>query len=208
MATLYTYPISASFTSSGGKVHNAKLMREIQVSTGSQPRRVTTEGDVCTIEFPSDLPTNQEANLTGSVTAHNGVETAIKFHASSTLIGGSEGAVTGNPDWQVMGGVVTNTGFFTPNLANVLGRLTLQAKTTGGEVEIQIVENNGVSDVVANTAPFVIPDTGGAWQTFKFLTNVPPRAGDNVFRLEARLTTASAGALRFFTISMLEVVIV
>lgn len=130
-----------------------------------------------------------------------------KFHATSKIVDGADvGTVViePGPAWQVLGGVVANPGFFTPNLPKVMGRVVGSVKAVGAGAELQVVEEDPVGgDVVLGT--YVVPDSAGAWVVLKFSAMLAaPRAGDHTYRLEGRLNGATSMALRFTSLSMLE----
>ena len=158
-----------------------------------------------TIEFRFDGTPTQDDETTADavVAAHSGQPIpSVSFIASTKLVETSR--VISSSDWELMGGVVTNPGFFDSDLNHLMGRIVGQLEADG-EIEMRLVENqDGDEQVMCSPVWTLGPKaTPGSFQTN---TNVPPRAGENAFRLEARLTTATVAKLYFTSLTLLKVV--
>jgi hypothetical protein len=105
-------------------------------------------------------------------------------------------------DWSVIGGVVTNVGFFMNDVTRAIGRIVGELKTSGTGVELRVVRGDGTA---MRTASFAAPDTHGQWQVLTFQTDKLPDAGEQTYILEGRLGAAAAGEVRFVSMTLLEV---
>lgn len=148
--------------------------------------------------FPTDLSSGEEDALDALVAAHTGTPpTCCKFHASSTIIGKEEDIT--DADWAVLGGVVTTPEFFCPTLAGIKARIVGSYNTNGAGAEIRIVEDGST---VLGT--FELPDSSQAWAQMQWFTTAVPSAGTHEYTLEAKLNGATAAAVRFVSMSLLE----
>ena len=197
------YPISAT---ANDAVDPTSLYSQIQgaalssatfeyVSTDSDP----TGSGVPTIYvwFDSEPNSADRATLGGIIAAHTGVAAPrVTFHASSKFVE-STAAISNDTDWEVLGGVVTSPSFFADDLDSIVGRCTGFCEVTGLGVELRVTENGATM----LSSPHALSESG----TFQFDTDTPPSAGQNVYRLEARLNGATAASVSFVSMSLLEV---
>jgi hypothetical protein len=148
--------------------------------------------------FPTDLAAGEQTALDALVAAHDGSPpTLCKFHASSTIIH-DEKNIT-DPDWAVLGGVVTTPQFFCPTLVGIKARIVGSYKTNGAGAEIRIME-----DELTELGSFALPDSSQAWAQMQWFTTTPPSPGTHEYTLEAKLNGASAATVRFISMSLLE----
>lgn len=101
--------------------------------------------------------------------------------------------VVDSQTWSAIGGVV-----LTPEIHGDLARIS--AAMTGeamviGSAELRVTETDHAGSVVDMTpTPLTVLDTGGAYQTWSLVTQVPPAAGQNTYRVEARAVGPTAQA--------------
>jgi hypothetical protein len=141
--------------------------------------------------------------LDGVVAAHNGenVPETARFLASSKIQQGKQ-TIVGDASWDEIGGVVTQPDEFHPDMSRLKARVRGSCKTTGATGQVRLVQE-GSPDTQLHTGDWTLPDTSGAWQTFDFLTDVDPSAGESTFRLDGRLNGATAVEVRFVSLTML-----
>jgi hypothetical protein len=193
--TKYTYT-AASFLN--GKVNTNKLHATIGANAiGATFAGVTATLGQCDVFFSADLSGSDKAVLDGLIAAHTDIHTVYDFVESSALMT-EEKLITGVLTWDVLAGLFTNPSFF-GSLDTLIARFVMQGKATVNPAEIQVVENNGGTDVVVGTA--VIP--AGDWSAVKFFTTVPFRAGDSNFRVEGRLNAATTASVRNISVTLM-----
>ena len=185
-----------------GKVAAEKLTAEILAACAQAPSSVDVGSEQATLTFEPDLPAEQEANLAAAVAAHDGLRIIVDFIAASEAVN-TEKAIT-QQTWEVLGGVVTNPRFFIHDPNQIVALVVGQLKSVGSGVELRLVEDG--SEVQLNTTEFAAPDTGDAWEAFKFQTDVPPTGTTEcLYRLEGRLNGATSASLRFTSMTLLRV---
>lgn len=204
-----SYPTySEDNDTANGAAHEGKLHDELAALgiTSAEFLGVSHEGDVITVLCDQEPSAADKTAIDNAVAAHDGVPPlSLEFIASSKLVA-VEQAITETTNWQVLGGVVTNPGFFEPVLQKVVGRLVGGFKTDGDGAEVRLVEEKvGESDVVMHSSSWLLGDTEDAWGPNQFNTSVAPRSGENTFRLEGRLNGATSASLRFVSLTLLRV---
>jgi hypothetical protein len=187
--------LTAAIAASDPAISSAQLSG-ISTSEDEEAAEVT-----CSIVFDGELSAGDQTQLDVIVAAHDGQPpTKIVFHASSKLLEG-EVALTNPSGFDVLGGVVTTPDFFTAILAACLGRIVGSYKAVGAGAELRLVEDGAT---VLGT--FEIPDSSGAWQQMQWFTSTPPSAGTHTYTVEGKLNGATSAAVRFTSLSLLEVV--
>lgn len=202
MAVSYDYAI-ASFP--GLRFLSDQLNAEIEAAAiGVSPTYSSFEDDVCRIYAAEALDTGQKAALDAVVAAHVPAVTGYKFHASSKYVELEKDVTL--TDWAAVGGAVTNPGFFMQDRARAVARSTGGYQVSGGDLELRFVEADDLGvEVIMSAVPWVCVDSSGAWKNFQFSTNLPPRAGENLYRLDARLINGATSAkIRFVSATILE----
>lgn len=199
MSTKYSYSISLDTAS--GSVNLRGLLNEIAWGgiTGSAVDYVDGHGDVCDIWFFDSL-SNEEFNLlTDIVNNHEGLSVPnYKFHASSKLVENKIDIVSN--DWQDLGGIVTNIGFFTDKIEKCFGNVVFDVKCDG-DVELRMIKGDGT----LMTLPSIqIADTLDLWEHSDFVTNQLADSFRQTYILQGKLITASSASVRFASISLLE----
>jgi hypothetical protein len=167
--------------------------------------------DICAITFDDALPVPDKAALDALVAAHQGVLVVSLMEASLPVgaIGDQSVDVTQDLVWQSIDLCVTRPGFFSPNMADLIGPVNgCYASVGGGELRI-IEEGNGLAPEEKINPPFVFPDTAGAMVVFVTQTNVPPRVGadpslPNMYRIEARLNGATSLSFKAINFSIVN----
>ena len=148
--------------------------------------------------FVDELPAEDQVALGVLVAAHDGSPLVqVKFHASSTIVGGEHGIT--EADWAVIGGVVTTPSFFCPTVACLKARMVGSYNTDGGGAELRIVE-----DGTTILGGFVMSDSSQAWAQMQWFTTTAPSTGTHEYTIEARLNGATSAKVRFVSMSLLE----
>lgn len=148
--------------------------------------------------FVDELSAEEQVALGTLIAAHDGSPlTQVRFHASSTIIGG-EADIT-EADWDVLGGVVTTPEFFCPAVQCLKARIVGSLNTDGGGAEIRIVE-----DGVTVLGAYTLPDSTKSWAQMQWFTSTSPSAGTHEYTIEAKLNEATAAKVRFVSMSLLE----
>ena len=187
--------LTAAIAASNPAISSAQL---VGISTDEDEE---TAAVTCSIDFDGELSAGDQTQLDAIVAAHNGQpSTKICFHASSKLLEG-EVALTNPSGFDVLGGVVTTPDFFTAILAACLGRIVGSYRAVGAGAELRLVEDD---ETVIGT--FEIPDSSGAWQQMQWFSSTPPSAGTHTYTIEGKLNGATSAAVRFTSLSLLEVV--
>lgn len=127
---------------------------------------------------------------------------SVSFVASTKLVETSRN-ITSNA-WELMGGVVTSPVFFDADLEHLVGRVVGEFEADG-EIELRLVEKKGGVDRVMCSSPWTLGPATPA-EPFQVNTDTPPQVGENSYRLEGRLTTATAAKLYFTSLTLLKVV--
>ena len=180
-----------------------KLDQDIRVAIATPLLGVTMNGE-CLIEFALSLSSDEKTVLDGLMAAHLGVDTLVRFHASSTILSTAKIIAVTEPLWEVIGEVVTNPSFFIQDLAKSKGRLVGQYKTLPGNTGAVRVVESGVSPELV-VGSFNLPDTAGAWSFVKLLMAVPVRLGDHVYRVEVQNAIGSVSLeIKAVSVSLLE----
>lgn len=212
MSTKYQYTISTQ--TANGKVNGNQLAYEIGVALPPPAPAIDPadgintdiEPDKLDIYMSAALDAGQQATLTATVAAHQGTGYVATMQGTLPLVNGEQ-AVTSDLAWEVIEGVKTTPGFFSDDLNQIIARVVGEHRGDGGQLSImETVDGEGTEE--KTSPPFDFPDTGGAWQTFKVDSNIPPRAGlRNLYRTDCRLNGAASLELRYTTISMIKVVV-
>lgn len=186
-----------------GTLHR-EILAEIKAqSLNTKLGSILIDDDVCTIELAL-LDSNIKTYIDDIIASHSGSTFNTKFIASSSLVP-LEANIT-ESSWQVLGGVVTNIGYFVGDTSQVIGRLVGGSKVVGtADSEIRLVENDGNSDVVMHTTTWVLPPGDeNVWGNIIFTTDIVPRSGPCTYRLEGKLVNADSAKVRFVSLSMLQ----
>lgn len=199
------YTISTAFPN--GQVASRKLHDQIAGDSGIATLflgiRTDEDSDLCRVYFEMDPTPAEEAIVDGIVAAHDGVGTIVIFHASVKFVGGERAVAVA---WGELGGSPANASFFVQNLLGAFGRFNGMVKAVGAGAQLRILEDDLAGSVVNLTpTPIPIPDTGGAYQLFRFKTSVPPRTGPMYYILEGRLGAATSAAVKHSLIALLEI---
>ena len=104
--------------------------------------------------------------------------------------------------WAPIGGVVLTPSVH-GDLASIAAAMTGEALVSGS-AELRVTETDS-SGVVVDMTPTPLPlaDTAGAYITWALTTTVPPSAGRNTYRVEARVIGGSDSAsLRFASMAL------
>jgi hypothetical protein len=203
MAT-YTFPTSALVASANGKIQPSMLVGELFAALGVRPITIDEKPATQELVLMFESAVN-ETTLASVIAAHLGVKTEVKFHASSKIVDEETAVLTSA--WSTIGGIVTNIGFFIPNLAAALGRVVGEYKAVGTGAQLRVIEVGADgTEVEIMTPPKDLADTADVWTKTKFTcVNTPPRSGDSTFRLEGRLNGATSASVRFLSMSLLEI---
>ena len=104
--------------------------------------------------------------------------------------------------WTPIGGVVLTPSVH-GDLAAVAAAMTGEA-LVGGSVELRVTETDSLGVVVDMTpTPLPLADTAGVYITWALVTTVPPSAGRNTYRVEARVVASGDSAsLRFASMAL------
>jgi len=205
----YEYPTSET---SNGKV-NPPMLSEQVAAAGLTCLSLSVQdvapagfgmydGGSIVLVFETDLTDAEKATLDGVVAAHVATPsyTAV-FKTTAEVVHDATEAGAG---WTDLGGVVTSPDFFMPDLALALARVVGSYRADGAGAELRVVEGQDAEERVVSVVR-VLPDTGGAWGLIPgFNTNVPPRAGQWLYRLQGRLNGATSAAVRYTSMSLLE----
>lgn len=196
--TKYQYTVSTDFPN--GKVNVDQLELSIIYDTAITVALDDTQGinvnspdpDKCDIWFVDPLPAPDEAALDAIVAAHTGVGIVTTMFGSMPIPGGN---ITEDLTWQELESIITTPTFFVDGfpaqLSDILGRVILQVKGDGGEIQL-VEQMDGEPDVVI-AGPQALPDTAGAWVTVKMDTHTAPRDGvRNRYCTVARLNGATS----------------
>lgn len=125
---------------------------------------------------------------------------AFHYCASSHML--QDATVTEETNWQELGGTVTTLTSFIHDPTKGWGRITMQVKSTGTGGQLDVVRHSdGVSCMAA---PYAVPDTQGAWVNTSFWINKNQPSGIEAFVLNGRRNGATALAVRWVSISLLE----
>jgi len=195
----YTYTISSDFSNG---VAPDRFAAEIEAVLAAKPTIISVqpETDDCVVVFEDEV---DKPTLDAIVSAHSGQKIpSVIFQASSLLVG-KETEVTETDTWEDLGGVVTNPLFFIPDVAHILARVVGQIAVQGTGAKFRIVkeDNTPISD------EYDAPDTSGAWTAFVFHSHQPPDvgAGEQLFRLQAKLGAATSAKARYTSMTLLEI---
>lgn len=199
--TYYTYSIHDDFPNHA--VAPSRLALEIGGTTlVALFGHIDTAGDSCCLDFSDALDTDEKAMLDGIVAAHTGAPlTHVEFRASTALIGENKDVLS--QDWEDVGGVVTNVGFFVKDIANALGRVVGQAKCVGSGAQLRILKQGGS----VLLGPVAIEPTAGAWSVLSVTTSpeLPLDAEEKLYTVQARLNGATSLAFRYTSFTLLEI---
>jgi hypothetical protein len=156
------------------------------------------------VRFKQALDAGQMATLDALVAAHAGTtETVRRFRTSSLVVLKSQ-AVSDPTGWDELGGVVTSVDYFVSEVLLASARIVGQYKTTGAGALLRVVENDGGSQRTVSPE-LSLPDTAGEWAFLpSFTTDKAPSVGQNLYRLQGKLNTATALSLRYVSMSLME----
>lgn len=123
------------------------------------------------------------------------------IHATTTLVGLPRDL---GPAWTDLGGVVTNPSFFVPNVAAVIGLVTGNIRTNGLGAKLRVVEDVVGAENILIEQP--LPDTGGAWQVFQFLTGNPSANPiEKTYTLRGDAAGLATAEARFMSLALVEI---
>lgn len=104
--------------------------------------------------------------------------------------------------WEVMGGVVSETGLFVENVSDAVGSVTGYVRVDGGKFIIRLSKSELLVPI---SDEYVHLDTAGEWEFFQFFTNADPDLSRQVYTLEGMLADGAASAeIRFGSVSILR----
>lgn len=146
-----------------------------------------------------DLKTTFE---TGTLTGYIPTPTQANFIASTKMIEGEKAITSGTP-FEVLAGVVTTIGFFLSTSVDAVGRVVGEIKTDGVGVELRLVRSS--DGAVLTSTVFAPGDTLDVWQVMQFSTDQDPGRETETYILEGRLNAATSAAIRFVSMSLLEI---
>lgn len=199
--TGYTYSIQADFPNHAVCVD--RLALEIGATTlAALYHHTDTVGDECSVVFTEALTTDEKAMLDDLVAAHTGAPmTHVEFRASTALVAGVKEVTT--QEWDDVGGVVTNVGFFVKDVARALGRVIGQVKCAGTGAQIRILKQDGS----VLLGPVAIADSGGVWAVLSLTTSpeLPLDSEERLYTVQARLNGATLLAFRYTSFTLLEI---
>ena len=157
-----------------------------------------------TIQVLSEDPLDDDqVQLLGEVVAaHVGkVTIGVSFKATAEVV---HAPVTVDADWMDLGGVVTSVDFFIPDLTRAFARVVGSYRADGAGVELRIVMGLG-DNPKPMSAVAKMPDTQGEWALIpSFNSNIPPMAGQTLYRLQGRRNAAIDASVQFTSLSLLE----
>lgn len=193
----YSYPIGEAPLADG--VVCSVLHQEIKASAlGSVFSHIVTENNVCSIYTTVPLDASQQVQLDAVVSAHSAIPPVeLSFHGSATVV--QDQMSVDQSQWMCLGGVVTTPSFFAP-VASLVARITGSCKTSGGAIELRLMEDG---TKVLGTTTFA--DSSDTWQRMVWQTDTPASEGTHEYTLEAKLMTAVSAAVRYVSMSVLEV---
>jgi hypothetical protein len=207
----------AAFVTSGGKVNVDQFELSIiydpaitiALDPGGGINVNSPDPSKCNVWFVGPLPAPDLAALDALVAAHTGIGIVTTMFGSMPIPAGD---IVEDLTWQELESIITTPSFFVDGfpaqLSSILGRVIIQVKGDGGQ--IQLVEQiEGQPDVVI-AGPQALPDTAGAWVTIKMDTHTPPRDGvRNRYCTVAQLNGATSPvAHRSGSISMIHLQII
>lgn len=213
MPVVTKYQFTISTETANGKVNGTQLAKEIAkndaIGVAVDPNKginTNVEPDKLDIYMADLLTAPQEAALTATVAATQGVSIVVTLEVTIPLVG-KEVAVIGDLIWDVLEGAVTTPSFFCEDMNCLFARIIGEHRGDGGQ--LRLVENvDGEGDEEKIVPFFEFPDTVGAWKRFSVDSNVVPRDGQqNVYRTDARLNGAAALDIRYATISMIKAIV-
>jgi hypothetical protein len=104
--------------------------------------------------------------------------------------------------WKPIGGVVLTPAVH-GDLASISAAMTGEALVVGN-AELRVTETDAAGAIVDMTpTPLPLADTAGEYETWSLVTTVPPSAGQNTYRVEARAIGGSDSAsVRFASMAL------
>jgi hypothetical protein len=181
----------------------------------------TVQADETAVQDTTVFEPDRLYQWSGSAFDEVGPKTKVVFFASSTRAGTSDLAIAAGPSWTLLERVFTTTGFFTRDAtayANAIGLI----ETTGGTVELRIVEDpghdigggvfeyDGTEDRVltdnGGAGFYTLPDSSGVYRAHDIKSDVALTLDDHQceYRLEARLGTATSANARAPSMALME----
>jgi hypothetical protein len=202
--TKYEYDIATQ--TAAAKVLYSKLHGEIE--SLALPTFVGTRPGAAGkffVEFDAAISAPDKVTLDVKVLSHTGTKTSYVFKVPSTVLSGEKTGISST--YEVIGFIVSSPDAFVPVVANCVGRIVGQTRTTGLGAHMRVVEEPDTAlgqtgDVVLGTHD--VPDGLGVWTVVKFFTTVAPRVGTHQYRLEAEKGGATNFDLRGLSMSLLE----
>lgn len=135
----------------------------------------------------------------------NGDSLAPAVKLVAALDAGEQPIPLGDAFTEIGLGTVGNPSAVVPNLALVKGSIVGAIRTSGPGAELRLVEvHDDGSRLSMNTVPFAVPDTGGAYKSFQFLTDVPPTAGRHQYVLEGHAGALAVALIRWTQVALLK----
>lgn len=126
---------------------------------------------------------------------------SLDYRLASQVVG-IDPKTTTSTAWEAVGGVVLTPSMH-GDLATVLAALTCETLVSG-IAELRVTETDSLGAVVDMLpVPLPLTDTAGGYVTRSLATTVSPSAGQNTYRVEARVATVGDSiSVRFVTMAL------
>jgi hypothetical protein len=164
------------------------------------------------IFMASELTAGQQTELASLVAAHDGTCPDKTVFIESDQILGSGYTVTGDSEWEVLGGQPTSVnglllsnGFELTDKQYFYGRITCEIKTSeaGPQFDIKEYDPLASSGVSLLSAVEDLPSTSGEWHIYTFTSDVEPHGEYRTYCFEGRLNGAASLEVRRAAITLL-----
>ena len=149
----------------------------------------------------SDL---EKSRLDGLVAGHMGVDVK-KTRLMSRPVVGLEVVLPG--PWTTLDGFAIDPLELTGTVSRLVARVSGELNTNGDGAELQVIETTDAGAEDKFAAPIALPNTGGAWATFTFDSDVLLREGTppNVYEFRGRRDGAGSASLRYCELALIWV---
>ncbi len=200
----YNRSKSTDFTSSSGAVAYSALRKEVGIAIPAKSLMVITEledGDTVEFDFGSDTLTGGEQTTLTTV-CNDHTAPARERILSTMPASGLEVTVTTDGSWTVLHYQVIDPETLHGDLTKVFARFVAAVKVddgAGSELpEFRIVERKVSDDVevILMTAVHQPADTGTAFRSMQFDSDVDPRSGLMEYRVEVDRNSATECVIR------------